>query len=175
MKIFAVGRKKADLSLSINAIVILILAITVMGLGLTFIRGLFKGATEKLGGALEAAELKNPPSAEKQLTIDSKISTLLDEKKNIQIGVYNPDTAQMTGIIPVIINCVNSKGDPQTTGITLAAPSQNIAPRGIAGYSAILTASGITPDTYICTIGINGTGNPDIIGTISASTFIEVK
>ena len=66
--------KKADLSLSINAIVILILAITVMGLGLTFIRGLFKGATEKLGSALEATDITNPPTAETPLTIDQKIT-----------------------------------------------------------------------------------------------------
>ena len=40
--------KKGSLSLSINAIVVLILAITMLGLGLAFIRGLFGGAVGKL-------------------------------------------------------------------------------------------------------------------------------
>jgi len=40
--------KKGSLSLSINAIVVLILAITMLGLGLAFIRNLFGGAVGKL-------------------------------------------------------------------------------------------------------------------------------
>ena len=48
--------KKADLSLSINSIVILILAITMLGLGLTFIRGMFS----RVGGNFEEQASKEP-------------------------------------------------------------------------------------------------------------------
>lgn len=41
-------KKKGSLQLSINAIVILILAITLLGLGLGFIKGIFKGTLGKL-------------------------------------------------------------------------------------------------------------------------------
>ncbi|MBW3012000.1 hypothetical protein KY311_02360, partial [Candidatus Woesearchaeota archaeon] len=41
--------KKASLSLSINAIVVLILAITMLGLGLAFMRGTFGKVTEQFG------------------------------------------------------------------------------------------------------------------------------
>jgi len=51
MKIFSgkfKNQKKGSLQLSINAIVILILAITLLGLGLGFIKGMFKGTLGKL-------------------------------------------------------------------------------------------------------------------------------
>lgn len=49
-------KKRGSLNLSINAIVILILAITMLGLGLTFMREIFGGATEeftKVSGTVE--------------------------------------------------------------------------------------------------------------------------
>ena len=51
MKIFSgklKNQKRGSLQLSINAIVILILAITLLGLGLGFIKGIFKGTLGKL-------------------------------------------------------------------------------------------------------------------------------
>ena len=49
MKAF-IKKKRGSLQLSINAIVILILAITMLGLGLSFIKGIFGGTVEKLKG-----------------------------------------------------------------------------------------------------------------------------
>src|SRR3989338_4760817 len=64
-----IKNKKADLSLSINAIVILILAITMLGLGLTFMRGLFKQATGKVESAVSSQELANPPTIDNPVTL----------------------------------------------------------------------------------------------------------
>lgn len=68
--------KKSSLSLSINAIVILILAITMLGLGLTFMRGLFKQATEKVEASVSAQELTNPPTVDNTMTISPGKVTL---------------------------------------------------------------------------------------------------
>ena len=48
--------KRGDLNLSINAIVVLILAITLLGLGLMFIRGTFTRATGELAQSLNELE-----------------------------------------------------------------------------------------------------------------------
>lgn len=48
--------QKGDLNLSINAIVVLILAITLLGLGLMFIRGTFTRATGELSQSLNELE-----------------------------------------------------------------------------------------------------------------------
>lgn len=62
MKIFNTKRsyKKADLSLSMNAIVILILAITLLGLGLVFLRNLFGQIGEKVTTNLDASNTRVP-------------------------------------------------------------------------------------------------------------------
>ncbi len=61
-------RKKGSLNLSMNAIVILILAITLLGLGLSFMRGLFKQMEGKVNEAVSAQELSNPPTMDNVLT-----------------------------------------------------------------------------------------------------------
>src|SRR3989344_3329798 len=82
--------KKADLSLSINAIVVLILAITMLGLGLTFMRGLFKQATEKVEAAVSAQELTNPPTIDNPLTVaPSELTLRKDKKDKITIAFLN--------------------------------------------------------------------------------------
>ncbi len=64
-----IKNKKSALNLSINAIVILILAITMLGLGLTFMRGLFSQATSKVEAAVSTQELANPPTIDNPVTL----------------------------------------------------------------------------------------------------------
>ena len=73
--------------MSMNAIVILILAITMLGLGLTFMRGLFKQATEKLTEAVTAKELVNPPTEDNPLTTAPGELTLRLNKESGKIIV----------------------------------------------------------------------------------------
>jgi hypothetical protein len=56
MKIFNVKSKKASLSLSLEAIVIVVLAMTILSLGLPFIKQIFSGATSFAEEAFSAAE-----------------------------------------------------------------------------------------------------------------------
>ena len=50
------SNKKAGLEISINAIVILILAITVLGIGLAFINGMFQDTFNKLDKVSESID-----------------------------------------------------------------------------------------------------------------------
>ena len=100
--------KRASLELSINAIVVLILAITILGLGLGFIRGQFGGMTKQFTGV--SAEI------DKELT--DKIRTsgeiLTFNKENIDaktgvadtfyIGISN--TAGTPRCFKVQVNCI---------------------------------------------------------------------
>ena len=107
MKIFEVSkcRKKASLNLSINAIVVLILAITMLGLGLGFIRSMFKGATSKLAGAIESTSLKNPADSNTPLTIDRQISIKANTDERIEIGYYNAYTQPNTNVAVTWMSC----------------------------------------------------------------------
>src|SRR3989338_11215629 len=89
--------KKADLSLSINAIVILILAITMLGLGLTFMRGLFKQIGTKVSEAVDANELVNPPTFDNPITVaPGEISLRQGENGKVTLAFMNVITAAQT-------------------------------------------------------------------------------
>ena len=75
--------KKADLNLSIQAIVIIILAITLLGIGLTFMRTFIGRGAESLGGILEGVQLENPATANTPITVKPNV--------NIQIGKKSTD------------------------------------------------------------------------------------
>ncbi len=184
-KLFTGGKKKADLSLSINSIVILILAITVLGLGLTFIRGLFKQAEAKTQSAFEATKLKKVPTSEEPISVDSPITMNPSNKKTIEIGIYNPQTgdpeqATLTGVKPDLVatDCVNSEGtkveNTNADWFKLAAASIDIPPREARGFPAILTIGNANIDTYICTIKAVCDPSPCPVD-VSAQIFIEVK
>ena len=81
MRIRPLG-KKADLSLSINAIVILILAITMLGLGLAFIRNQFGGATNKLQDVLNQIDANQKADLERS----ADRVTLTTDNYNIKRG-----------------------------------------------------------------------------------------
>jgi len=95
-------RKKASLSLSINAIVILILAITMLGLGLTFMRGLFKQMQEKVGEAVSAQELTNPPTIDNVVTMAPSETTIRQKDVGTVVIAYlntkSSDTCNLEAI-----------------------------------------------------------------------------
>jgi hypothetical protein len=82
--------KKADLSLSTNAIVVMIIAITILGLALSFTRGIFT----KLGGQIEniggKTIVEEPPTYEKPLTLTSnQIEVRKGKTYSLTIAVFN--------------------------------------------------------------------------------------
>ena len=82
--------KRADLSLSTNAIVILILAITILGLGLTFVRGLFQQAESKILEVSSTTELANPPTRDNPITLaPSQIKLRNNEQKKVTLAFLN--------------------------------------------------------------------------------------
>lgn len=92
MKIFS---KKADLSLSINSIVILILAITMLGLGLAFMNNLFGGTTKKFQKITESIDeqqienIKNELETKRIVLKPSQITIKKGESTYTLLGIKN--------------------------------------------------------------------------------------
>jgi len=61
--------KKASLSLTLNTIVMVIMAVVVIVLALVFIRGVFDKMGVKVTEAIDAHELVNPPTTDTPLTL----------------------------------------------------------------------------------------------------------
>jgi len=86
-------RKKASLNLSINAIVVLILAITMLGLGLAFMRNIFGQATSEFSevtGTVQKQMIDQLKESQKIVDINNPhIKMKSNDKKQIFIGFKN--------------------------------------------------------------------------------------
>jgi hypothetical protein len=87
------NKKKGSLSLSINAIVVLILAITMLGLGLTFMTNIFGKSTEEfedVGGAIKKQLIDKMKSGTKIVDISApKIDLKPGDSRQIFIAFRN--------------------------------------------------------------------------------------
>ncbi len=86
-------KKRGSLNLSINAIVVLILAITMLGLGLTFMRNIFGGATEEfeeMGGTIQKQMLDQMKESNKVVDLSNPIIDVeIGGNKQILLGLIN--------------------------------------------------------------------------------------
>ena len=89
MKLFR-RNKRGSLSLSMEAIVILILAVVMLGLGLTFVRTMFGDITTRARTAIDVADLSAQPN-EGDPVVFSPSSPEVREGRSVQVqvGFYN--------------------------------------------------------------------------------------
>lgn len=121
MKIF-VRNKRGSLSLSMEAIVILILAVVMLGLGLTFVRTMFQNITDKASTAIDVADLAAKPDSG-NIVVFSPANPDVKEKssKTVQVGFYNPSTTNSKWLMKVL----DDRGDLMTAaqpGSTFGSP-----------------------------------------------------
>jgi hypothetical protein len=164
--------KKGSLNLSMNAIVVLILAITMLGLGLTFMRGLFKQATERVTEAVSAQELVNPPTVDSPLTAAPGDITIRTKEVGKIIVAY---LSQYSGVD----DCTLTIGDTPagTNVVSIAASSSSVSMQqdqintwtlAVTNKADPVIGTGIYTATMTCTIGTIRTYNKDIVVTTTS-------
>lgn len=94
--------KKADLSLSINAIVVLILAITMLGLGLAFMRGMFGGTVKQftqISDSLKKQMVDDLKASNERVSLNQvDVNVKRGEKYEVVFGIKNDDEAGVNAI-----------------------------------------------------------------------------
>ncbi len=156
--------KKGDLSLSVNTIVIIVLAITLLGLGLTFIQSLVGGATEELGGFIEDVDLTEKPTSSNPLVVQSEIEIKRNAEKKLNIGFYNKGASSITEVKPKLDKCITLTGEDEAADPApeLFAPKKSeVPPSEVQGYLAVLKESGLSEGRYICTLTMEGSFDGD--------------
>ncbi|MEM4240473.1 MAG: hypothetical protein QXM31_02810 [Candidatus Woesearchaeota archaeon] len=172
--------KKGALELSITAIVVLIIAITVLGLAIFFIKNLFKGGTEIFTSELAKIKdtLRKNIEESGELVVMSKGAELevkRGEKFEFHIGTRN--TASKTRCFRIGIVCNKPFGDHDCTpygndrlvgGLDEAgsppAPDEKWFPRllgefevpgnDIGVFPATLQIASADPDTYLMYLNV---------------------
>lgn len=175
--------KKAALELSINAIVVFILAITILGLGLVFIKSQFGSLTERVSevSAEIKSELINKIKDTGELLVFNRVEIEAKAGKSVEfyMGIKNTatnteDPTKPVCFIPAIKcikglkgECIRDKGEnvyvggtDVTTGETSEVQWFTVFPRvdirtGEVGvYPVNLQIAQAVPDTYLMDIAV---------------------
>lgn len=145
--------KKAALNLSIQAIVILVIAFVVLGLALTLTRYIFGIAQEKAGSAIDIIEFEQKPTADNIITISKTVNIGSGKTKQLDIGVYNPTGGTYNSATLNITQCLTITGEQVTNLPSITAISQSIEGSAAAGYRTYLTTT-LGAGNYICVIKV---------------------
>ncbi len=136
--------KKGSMELSVNSIVILVIAIVMLGLILGFVKSKFSS----LDNQLVQNEAEAPAaSASEQVTISrAEIVTSSGEELGLKFQVYA--TSELAAAKP-FISCGGSQTDPT---VTINANTKPIPANQIAKYEAVVKIIG-SKGKYVCTLG----------------------
>ncbi|MGM5487685.1 MAG: hypothetical protein ACQESG_01925 [Nanobdellota archaeon] len=121
--------KKGALNLSINAIVVLILAITILGLGLGFIRNQFATATDQFDRVNEETEtelINEMIQSNEQVTLKQKeFKVEMGSPYEFFYGIRNTDDDTRVYYVQFLCNQGRSEGlcDPNNEGDYYGSPS----------------------------------------------------
>lgn len=154
--------KKASLQLSVNAIVVLVLAITMLGLGLAFTKGKFA----ELGERIEVPEPNYPATAEDPIVLAVNEITMKQGKAaGFSANFYNDGN---TGYFYPCLQCNNTWSDDNST----LRQAVEVTSGEYETYRVIVNEPGDDPTTqwppvgtWICTLQFIDAGNSNPGGT----------
>ncbi len=145
--------KKADLSLSTNAIVILIIAITILGLALGFTRGIFSSLGEKIETIGGQTMIENPATLDKPITFtNDKVEVRKGQSFDLGVSIFNRFSEAYNYALSY--TCVDEDGNDATDGFKFVRPAgKDINVNEHVEYSTTMKIlSTTTSGIYSCTI-----------------------
>jgi hypothetical protein len=154
MKIFT--DKKGDLSLSVNAIVVLVIAIIFLGLAIGFTTKLIGSSKDKLLSGVENVDISSPATSENQMVFDGKLEVKANAKQPLKISFYNNEGNTLTNSKPYIEKCIKDDGTVAAT-LNFTALPVDIAPYKEQRFQTMLTSTGGTGN-FICVVKMIGSG-----------------
>jgi len=191
--------KKGGMELSINAIVILIIAMVVLGIGILFIRGMFAKAQTTTFKALTSQETTNPASADRPLVADREVTiSTTSPTATLAISVYNTGTSSINDLSISVDKCIATEdivigsGSPQdvTSAISFTQITGASVPSNqFSSFSTVIGMKKVQSysrdenqytndypfrpgDAITCTIKATGGGPTP---TLSLSTTVIIK
>lgn len=155
--------RKASLEIGVNTIVILVIAMTLLGLGVVFVRN-FMGKLGSTVDVIDVADIKNPPTSDQPIKLMPNTITIKAGKdKNVDVLVYNKFPTQG---FTISFGACSSGVTPYIESITDVEIEQG----GYKGFKILVYAaeggSGATepgeamiPKRHICQIIAEGDGS----------------
>lgn len=175
--------KNASLNLSVNAIVVFVLAFAMLGVGLMFTGIIREKVVESTKGIVPKKDFSNPPSASNPLTISDQLTIKRGAKKNINLGFYNKGSGTATDVKLGVRQCLSDDGDEISVVPSVVSPSSEVPPSDWKAFKIILDLSDsnvkeqYTSGTYVCTFSAyKGGAEPDPeVGSGTAGYIYDEK
>ncbi|MBW2971052.1 hypothetical protein KY320_02730 [Candidatus Woesearchaeota archaeon] len=169
-------KKRGSLSLSTNAIVVLIIAITILGLALGFTRNIFSSLGENVAAIGQGSLLDNPPSLDDPMTLSRpEVDVRIGNNIKFKIGMLNVHNSAVTA---KVIKQECKKGNTATTG-----SFAETIPGGVeiqinedVVYSVVLqVAADALLGTHVCTFKGTLEDSNGVVKTFYEHLYINVK
>jgi len=167
--------RKGSMELSVNSIVILVIAVVVMGLILGFIRTKFK----EVGGNMATNEPEPLVAGSNEPITLSKevVSAIPNGKALLKINVYNPTLATISKGC-TCVSCVN--GATAIAGMTQSRTTKDISAGEQVQFLHSLDFGSTTRQSYLCNVKISDstctsatpTCDDEYIANIPAKDFV---
>jgi hypothetical protein len=145
--------RSAAMQLGVSTIVILVIAMVIIGSGISFIRTFFSQGQEHLLKTFPASDVGLNPTNTNPLVLGSnELRVTQGETSTIQAAIYNTEPDSVTYELN-ISNCINRSG-ADSTAISLTSPSTEISASESTAFQGILSTEGATPQAspYICNV-----------------------
>ena len=173
--------KKGSMELGINAIVVLIIALALLGLGIGFVTKLFSSSQSKMVRIIDRTDLPVHADSLNQIVFDTNtIQAKAGRSAGLLVSVFNEGTAFARDVPVTSSECVDSLGGNADAFISVASPAQDIPPGTDVGYSVSISpttaaASASGTATYVCTISAEFYDDNNVYHHPSRQLFIEVS
>lgn len=154
------------MQLSIEAIIVLVIAIVLLGLGIGFIKNFFGEGSEALLGKFEPLKEECDVTSSNPI-IPKELSVQQGDRTQVNICVYNTADQTITDGVFKIESCIDPNGDVVTATaladtITINSLGQNIDRAKTTGYKTTIEVGGDAAlGTYACNVLLQkaGAGN----------------
>ncbi|MFH1439973.1 MAG: hypothetical protein ABIG89_05370 [Candidatus Woesearchaeota archaeon] len=159
--------KNASLNLSVNAIVVFVLAFSMLGVGLYVTNLIRENVGSGITSVVNIQDLKSPPSAEDPITVSREITLKKGKEIKIDIGYYNKNTEEATNAKIGIGDCIKPDGEQlilegggtSDDALLVVSPfAKSVGASEGKGYKVKIvdnsknTGDPLTTGSYVCTM-----------------------
>jgi hypothetical protein len=158
--------KNASLNLSVNAIVVFVLAFSMLGVGLYVTNLIRENVGSGITSVVNIQDLKSPPSPEDPITISREVTLKKGKEIKLDIGYYNKETREAQDAKIGISECIDPLGNTiefeKQVGETLnpilvVSPKGNVGASEGKGYKVKLVDNSndeyaLNTGSYVCTM-----------------------
>ena len=141
--------KKGAMELSVNAIIIVVIAVIVMGFIISFLSGAWTTVTSQLEERLAQEAEPSSPSLSNPITLSKeKIVASPGDDATLKVAVFNTDNNDTIKDVEPTVSCSGLNVESEFN-------AKNLSARTSATFGGLVTIpSGASSGTYLCAVGV---------------------